>query len=1336
MHRLLTKKHRDDDHTKTPNKLRSFKRNKSQPPPASRPQVDLTQALPPTDDFRISLMMPNLEKRFSVLREGEQRPEDGPGAHGIGYGALASGTLFNDGKDGEFVRPPNNHNGLADITEIASIRSGSRAEGSLDLPENPMQNVDYGGSMMDRPRQGEGNILFGGRQKIFRVNTAATGSSDEAGDSPLSPVSRGRMGGRALYTDDLPTPGNPRKGSATEKNTARSQSPPPSNYNLDRNTQSSTTSGPSSLTRSSTTATSNSTNSRNFAPNVFVNPMTSTTSSKPRKLIYEQALDRDNSERELNMMETQMHLENQKLAIMAQKRAGSTSPHPYSEEDERRRAMSPQIRSFARPFSPHNEPEGRGRGIPTNTKPQASASLDNLRPQIPNLKTAGSSPALTVVKKASEVPFSFGFEDNSNSSKPSFPTLQASINNHGLPTPRPESEEYQSPQPSVSVSVSVNGLTPSASPLTERYSEDADISRDSQVNTEEAPRQPISRQSSASEYPSQEQAMEQQSTFYEASDSEREMDDGASSVYEDDPYIPFEDAFNTEPVSLSPPQKTRQIIPTFPPQKQITGTVFTPPSASDGITALHDSDSPTLPPNAGLSNMIRQHLRSDSGISSIYAPSTYGKTAEPQQEPPSLAQALANWGNEYPDYDEEAPFQPEAVAESTDIKPKFSLAELKKREADEKKLQQEQQPIPLLKSAPMERSRSDNTQSTGDDETDEWRTQLEEKKRMLQQRLQEHSGRNSPVPGFADSDEPPKNSILKPGMLGNMLKGKNSPSSTPGREEPKAMRMLGISPSMNRSGESFGRREDDEEALLDRHDEKFRPTLHRPDMHPQHDMRPRGPGVNPGQRMPPQGHPYGHPQGTPHGRPYPPHNSPPNQPHNGTRSFLPMTNPSKVPRKGAGHIPIESGIPSSSNMHREFVEQSRNGHRPTGPGMPPHMQHRGPPPHGHDHTGRPEFRPPHDRHHESRDPQQGGRSRARSNAQRPPNEAIHRSPPHSKAPMRRGPSSEEDLRGRHRGPPMGMPGMSTGVMTTVASGPTSPQSSDKKAPGKPKHTEPLQSTPSIPDLRTKNEPKPVEAPRDRRPNNLNIPANDVPPSRFSTEDSPQSSSFVGRFRSNSKSQKVSSISMFEQDNSSAPALPIAPKIIPTPTLTSNLSKPPMSAAANASAKTLAELTGSDGTNPAFQSAGAAAASREGKKTKIRKADISEPTLLSTTSQMPVSNLIDAGGKTYYKILPPGLSDSPQIRQRSGSDESASRVPHGPGLPVQNQRTSDPEGEKTRTLRKAQSDGSGLRERAASSARLPQPRPPMPTPSPYFGGDSRPVNSPPAPFFNNAPAGMI
>src|SRR5436190_17874082 len=119
MHRLRTRKKSNKDigdskdDTATGNVTKAstsrfdgFKRNKSQPPPVTRQPLDLSQALPSNDDFRISLMMPKLEGRFSILKGGDGKGNEtetkGPGPIGIGYGALASGTLYQDDKSSSF----------------------------------------------------------------------------------------------------------------------------------------------------------------------------------------------------------------------------------------------------------------------------------------------------------------------------------------------------------------------------------------------------------------------------------------------------------------------------------------------------------------------------------------------------------------------------------------------------------------------------------------------------------------------------------------------------------------------------------------------------------------------------------------------------------------------------------------------------------------------------------------------------------------------------------------------------------------------------------------------------------------------------------------------------------------------------------------------------------------------------------------------------------------------------------------------------------------------------------------------------------------------------------
>src|SRR5688500_11920749 len=81
-------------HTK---KSRTFGRlKKHEPEPIPEPEFDVANALPPTDDFRTSLLMSGLSARFSMLRE-----QDDPKSK-IGKASDDSvlfpnqGTKFND----------------------------------------------------------------------------------------------------------------------------------------------------------------------------------------------------------------------------------------------------------------------------------------------------------------------------------------------------------------------------------------------------------------------------------------------------------------------------------------------------------------------------------------------------------------------------------------------------------------------------------------------------------------------------------------------------------------------------------------------------------------------------------------------------------------------------------------------------------------------------------------------------------------------------------------------------------------------------------------------------------------------------------------------------------------------------------------------------------------------------------------------------------------------------------------------------------------------------------------------------------------------------------------
>ncbi|KAG9972388.1 hypothetical protein KCU72_g24239, partial [Aureobasidium melanogenum] len=93
-------------------------------------------------------------------------------------------------------------NNLNDIAEVASINSSIRPPFALDRTGSFASEEGYGtdnnsnpdGSVMSRARPGEGNVLFGGRQKVYKI---ATGSAKSIGGNS----ERGM--GRMVYDDNL-----------------------------------------------------------------------------------------------------------------------------------------------------------------------------------------------------------------------------------------------------------------------------------------------------------------------------------------------------------------------------------------------------------------------------------------------------------------------------------------------------------------------------------------------------------------------------------------------------------------------------------------------------------------------------------------------------------------------------------------------------------------------------------------------------------------------------------------------------------------------------------------------------------------------------------------------------------------------------------------------------------------------------------------------------------------------------------------------------------------------------------------------------------------------------
>ena len=171
-----------------------------------------------------------------------------------------------------------NRQGLSDIAEVDSVRGSVRplfafrTESCSTDGYGTDDDASRNGSIMSRAKPGEGNTMFGGRQKIYKIAVDGTGSTRGSGGNEYSGTGTLKsMGGKALYESDIATSAfqrlreqereenervwNDRPSTGSSKEDERPVTPPLGHYNRNRETSSSTNSGPSHP-RTSTAATS------------------------------------------------------------------------------------------------------------------------------------------------------------------------------------------------------------------------------------------------------------------------------------------------------------------------------------------------------------------------------------------------------------------------------------------------------------------------------------------------------------------------------------------------------------------------------------------------------------------------------------------------------------------------------------------------------------------------------------------------------------------------------------------------------------------------------------------------------------------------------------------------------------------------------------------------------------------------------------------------------------------------------------------------------------------------------------------------------------------------
>ncbi|KAK1754253.1 hypothetical protein QBC47DRAFT_40311 [Echria macrotheca] len=744
-----------------------FRRGKKQQPEETKKEIDLATALPSTDDFRTSLLMTNLSARFSMLRE-----QDDPNTK-IGK-ASDDSVLYpkRQSRLADFGFVPT-VGGLADIAEVESIkaprfgRTGSYASDDADAGQ--------GASVLNRGKPTEGNNLFGGRQKIYKIPAGKGGG--------------GGTFGRALYEDDVALSAFQRW-RKTERERASfegddiSDNPPadddsePLGYNRKRET-SSTTSSASFVARNSTAATSITSQqtgvtkdwqSSTAPTSVASTPALDRSVTRTRRL-YEQAP--QEAPETLSKIDTFVR---KPLRSMTPD-MGTNSPSPttngFAEKlfGERRAALAkssaPNLKSVSPPLSSSSSVGGPESQVPSQSEPKInyggapplsppiSEDSDQAQPLLPiQPNDVGKATAMGVFQKPSQ-PY-----DESKYAQRQIQLQQG----RETPTGRLRAES--------NASFATGRSRSSSSAHRQLFEGRTEPVKHQPAVQEEAPRLPLTTLEPLTLNASILQTgLAPQLTIERPSDKDHP-------AFRQSP-LPTPLSIMTGPSGEPSPVSDKPSI-----------SVDVSPESSNQDTPY---DSPTLGPThnglTGLSGMVRQHLRSESNASSIYGPTPPASSFEPQfpveeprTEPPPVPKANP-WnspGQEWTSSFYGASAEPKATPQ----KPQNQM---------------DTRPDP----EPKESQRSSTVTQ---DETDEFASQLADARQRIREKLTSYVESDSSRAGspLSHSDSSKDLASQAPNALGiGILKPKSSRGSLIDRSrnlvsgQSKANKLLGIGGTMS-----------------------------------------------------------------------------------------------------------------------------------------------------------------------------------------------------------------------------------------------------------------------------------------------------------------------------------------------------------------------------------------------------------------------------------------------------------------------------------------------------------------------------------------------------------
>lgn len=378
-----------------------FKKSKKPQIEEQKAEVDISTALPSSDDLRTSLLMPNLSARFSMLRE-----QDDPGSK-IGK-ANDDSVLFP--KRASRLNLFGNSQ-LGDIAEVSSIANSARpslaiGRGSFASGEGYGTDDDHsqsGNSIMNRRRQGEGNNLFGGRQKVYKIPVKASQKNDSSAQV-TSPGGNNNASGQVTQEEDATQTAlqklNQREGERRQQLTLETEYLQDSK-NIDTDEAPSSPASRPSIARASTSATSLESQSRISATNPGSAANSTASSIKPSpvapgiernltksKRLYGQGLEPQNQQpsaiTRLESLSRQRAAANDPSAI---NRSLSRSAGNLNEKYQRK---SPVYASSN--FRPNSPPPSATTSIMENIGP---TSKDNGTESIASNQSLGFAPPLS-----------------------------------------------------------------------------------------------------------------------------------------------------------------------------------------------------------------------------------------------------------------------------------------------------------------------------------------------------------------------------------------------------------------------------------------------------------------------------------------------------------------------------------------------------------------------------------------------------------------------------------------------------------------------------------------------------------------------------------------------------------------------------------------------------------------------------------------------------------------------------------------------------------------------------------------------------------------------------